>query len=108
MEKSACTNKNTTGDPWEPAGGFITLRNDKCGAIRTRTQAQLADADAAMNDLGPGMNVAFKYEGTGNYAIGRVVSKPQVLTSRTRTDTAWLKSGDKVVDVERDVHWRAA
>ena len=76
------------------------MRNDNCGAIRTRAQAQEADIESAMRDLEPGMNVAFKYEGTGNCAIGRVVSKPRVLTSRTRTDTAWLRSGDKVVDVE--------
>jgi hypothetical protein len=64
------------------AGRFITLRNDNCGAIRTRAQDQEADIESAMRDLEPGMNVAFKYEGTGNYVIGHVVSKPRVLTSR--------------------------
>ena len=46
------------------------------------------------------MNVAFKYEGTGKYGVGRVVSKPRVLSKRTRTDTEWLAACTKVVDVE--------
>ena len=95
-----CWQHKRAGDPWEPAGGSMKLRNENCDAINTRAKAVAADVDAAMQCLEPGHNVAFKYEGAGKYGVGRVVSKPRVLGERTRTDTEWLRAGAKVLDVE--------
>lgn len=100
MKKGDCKHQHVTGVQWEPAGGSMTLVNGNCSAINTRAKAQAADIAAAMKDLKPGMNVAFKYEGTGKYGIGRVVTKPRVLTKNTRTDTEYMNHRTKVVDVE--------
>lgn len=100
MDKSKCKHQKVTGEPWEPPGGSMSLKNENADAINTRAKAQAADIAAAMAELEPGMNVAFKYEGTGKYGIGRVVTKPRVLDKRTRTDTEWMNARAKVVDVE--------